>query len=495
MKRGERHVERREYHVEREERTTTFFKHQTNLINMKKLTLFLSFSCILAIVGIIIACVPSQSKETTSKNQQKIITNENNILFAVVGFSSEQTNISLLDLKKSYLESKIYVLESVKPQADVFFQSKNIKIIKKLADFSVLAKDNILIVNLGSLTPEFRALSVDNTAFFDDNNTSNQLKYPLIIDKNTVFDYKNTITKFTLTGVTAVTRVTGMQTEKNGVKWLTEKLLPEFKASDLTHISNEVSFIADCKLERGMKFCSKEAHFQSFIDLGADIIELTGNHNLDYGTKPYENSINLYKKHNMQTFGGGISPKDAYKPLIITLKDNKKIAFVGYNELCPCAECADSPKSMGAARYDSAKVKNIISELKKDAQIQYIFASVQFGESDNYFPTKAQEKVSRYLVDIGADFVYGSQAHNVQYVEMYKGKPIFHGLGNFMFDQIHRKAVRQGFFLHNYIYNGKVVQSFPVFTFTADDRQPSLATTEQVLEIKKSIYLDKWLYK
>lgn len=462
---------------------------------MKKLTFFLSSFCIFAIIGIIIACTPSQSKEKSSKNLQKITTNENNILFAVVGFASPQTNISLLDLKKSYLENKIYVLESVKPQADVFFQSKNTKTIKNLNEFSVLAKDNILIVDLQSLTPQFKALSVDNMAFFDDNNTSNPLKYPLIVDKNTLFDYKNTVTKFTLTGVTAVTRFTGTQTERNGVKWLTEKLLPEFLGSDLTHISNEVSFIADCKLEKGMKFCSKEAHFQAFLDLGADIIELTGNHNLDYGTKPYENSINLYKKNNMQTFGGGMSPKDAFQPLIITLKDNKKIAFVGYNELCPCAECADSPKSIGAARYDSAKVKKIIAELKKDTQIQYIFASVQFAESDNYFPTKAQEKISRYLVDIGADFVYGSQAHNVQYVEMYKGKPIFHGLGNFMFDQIHRKAVRQGFFLHNYIYNGKVAQSVPVFTFTADDRQPSLATKEQILDIKKSIYLDKWLYK
>ena len=462
---------------------------------MKKITLLLLAFC--AVLGIIIACVPSESKNSlaSSKNQQTKLPNENNILFAVVGFASEQTNISLEELKKNYSESKIYVLQDVKVQADEFFRGKNIKTLKNISDFSVLAKNNILIVDLARLTPQFRALAVDNTTFFDDNNVKNQLKYPLIVDKSTIFDYKSSITKFTLTGVTAVTRVTGMQTEKNGIKWLTEKLLPEFKDSDLTHISNEVSFIADCKLERGMKFCSKEAHFQSFLDLGADIVELTGNHNLDYGTKPYENSINLYKKHNIQTFGGGISPADAFKPLVITLKDNKKIAFVGYNELCPCAECADNPKSMGAARYDSAKVKKIITELKKDTQIQYIFASVQFAESDNYFPTKAQEKISRYLVDLGADFVYGSQAHNVQYVEMYKGKPIFHGLGNLMFDQIHRNAVRQGFFLHNYIYNGKVVQSFPVFTFTADNRQPSLATKEQVSAIKKAIYLDKWLYK
>ena len=227
---------------------------------MKKITILLSALCIFAIIGIIIACTPSQSKETSAKQQQIKTNDENNILFAVVGFASEQTNIPLAELKKSYSESKIYVLQDVKAQADEFFQGNNTKILKKLSDFSVLAKDNILIVDLARLTPQFKALQIDNITFFDDNNTKNQLKYPLVVDKTTAFDYKNSITKFTLTGVTAVTRVTGMQTDKNGVKWLTEKLLPEFQGSDLTHISNEVSFIADCKLERGMKFCSKEAH-------------------------------------------------------------------------------------------------------------------------------------------------------------------------------------------------------------------------------------------
>ena len=52
--------------------------NKLNTINMKKLTFFLSSFCIFAIIGIIIACTPSQSKEKSSKNLQKITTNENN---------------------------------------------------------------------------------------------------------------------------------------------------------------------------------------------------------------------------------------------------------------------------------------------------------------------------------------------------------------------------------------------------------------------------------
>jgi poly-gamma-glutamate synthesis protein (capsule biosynthesis protein) len=104
-------------------------------------------------------------------------------------------------------------------------------------------------------------------------------------------------------------------------------------------------------------------------------------------------------------------------------------------------------------------------------------------------------KICREWMDAGADVVYGSQAHQVQQIEFYKNKPIFYGLGNFLFDQVHRIGVRQGFFLHYYFYKGKLIQIQPVYTYTTDDRRPSIATKEQSSAIKKAIFKDEWLYK
>ena len=91
--------------------------------------------------------------------------------------------------------------------------------------------------------------------------------------------------------------------------------------------------------------------------------------------------------------------------------------------------------------------------------------------------------------------MYGSQAHQLQYVEFYKGKPIFHGIGNLLFDQVHRIGVRQAFFVHHYFWRGRLVQSVPVFTFMADDRQPTLATPDEAAEMKKIVFQDDLLYK
>ena len=38
------------------------------------------------------------------------------------------------------------------------------------------------------------------------------------------------------------------------------------------------------------------------------------------------------------------------------------------------------------------------------------------------------------VIDYGADAVLGSHPHVTQGIEMYKGKPIFYSLGNFIFD-------------------------------------------------------------
>jgi poly-gamma-glutamate synthesis protein (capsule biosynthesis protein) len=192
----------------------------------------------------------------------------------------------------------------------------------------------------------------------------------------------------------------------------------------------------------------------------------------------------------MKTFGGGITPSEAEAPLIITLKDKKKIAWIGFNEFCPCGECADI--LMGANRYNAKKSQALIHELRTIKKVDYIIACVQFGESDSYLPSSSQTKISKFLIDSGADVIIGSQAHQPQTFEYYKNRMIFYGIGNFMFDQIHRLGVRQAFFLECYFYKGKIIQFMPRFTFMGDDRRPALANFKQKNEIEKAVYLKKY---
>ena len=415
-------------------------------------------------------------------------------LFAVTGFSSEQDSISMDSLKTLYCSGNVYVLKATDSLANLFFDCKNSKQVENLRAFIPLAKKNILVTDIKNMSNQFKALKIDGKSFFEDFKD-----YPLIVknDSSKAFDYSSNITKFSLTGVTAITRNSGIAADTYGIDFLTENLKPHFENTDILHISNEVSFSEGCYYkvyDPNFKFCTKKEHFQALLDLGADVIELTGNHNLDYGQTPYKQTFQWYKDQGMKTFGGGLNSEEANTPIIVKMKDGKTLGFIGFNESCPIGECADQNKA-GANRYEREKARKVIQKLRNELKADYIIATVQFNEVDSYAPTTTQDKISKDLLEFGADMVYGSQAHQVQQVEFHKGKSIFHGLGNFLFDQVHRIGVRQAFFLHNYFYEGKYIQSVPVFTFIAMNRKPMLATKEEIAEMKKVVYLDSKLYK
>ncbi|MFN5331117.1 MAG: CapA family protein [Bacteroidota bacterium] len=351
-----------------------------------------------------------------------------------------------------------------------------------LGKFNFKSRKDLVITTLDSVDQQFLAKKVNSINFFKE-----PIKYPLWLSYDSDdFDFQKEITTYTHTGVTAITRSTGTVLNAKGIDFYLANILPFFKNLELVHISNEVSNQDACVYETmKMKFATKTEHFEILNRLKANVIELTGNHNLDVGQQAYLNSLKWYKDHNMKYFGGGASPAEANKPLIMELKDHRKIAWIGFNELCPLGECAD--KIMGANRYEETKAKKLIDSLRNEVKVDYILACVQYGEVDSYSPTANQKKISQKLIDFGADVILGSQAHQAQEIALYKGKVIFYGLGNFMFDQIHRLGVRQAFFLEGYFYKGKIIQFQPVYTFMNKERQPTPANDSEKLEIQNAI--------
>ncbi len=74
------------------------------------------------------------------------------------------------------------------------------------------------------------------------------------------------------------------------------------------------------------------------VDLGTDIVELTGNHNNDvraiYKVDSVPYSLDLYRENDMQWYAGGTNLTNAKAPLKIEHNGNK-LAFVGCNSYGP----------------------------------------------------------------------------------------------------------------------------------------------------------------
>ncbi|HEY6012764.1 MAG TPA: CapA family protein, partial [Candidatus Limnocylindrales bacterium] len=59
-------------------------------------------------------------------------------------------------------------------------------------------------------------------------------------------------------------------------------------------------------------------------------------------------------------------------------------------------------------------------------------------------PFEAQQRLARDIIDAGADMIIGNHAHWAGAVEIYKGKPIWYALGNFVFDQTWSEPTMEG---------------------------------------------------
>ena len=436
------------------------------------------FPSILFLIGFLIA-FQNHGQQPASANE---VSNGHKPLFVTAAFTSNIKNVSLAELEVKWDKGELYYAADIESDVWQYFGSENGIAVHNIDSFSSHSCNKLLICDLDHLQPQLIAIPVDSVDYFELPD-----EYSVYLSGWAQVPDPADFTRITITGVTALTRGTGNVADARGLDFLIAGVKDQFQYTDILHISNEVSFTEDCDYpSKTMLFCTKKEHFEVLNMLGVDIVELTGNHNLDYGNQQFIETYNWYTENGMKPFGGGRNPEEAAKPLIVEVSGNGKIAFLGFNEYCPCGECADGPGEPGANRWSKEQAKATIDSLR-NAGVDFIVVSVQFGEVDTYAPSPTQKNITHYLIDAGADLVYGSQAHQIQQFEFYKGKPIMHGLGNFLFDQVHRIGVRQSCFVHLTFYKGKLIQLKPVFTQMGFDRQLRLATPAEEAEMRKVV--------
>ena len=293
-----------------------------------------------------------------------------------------------------------------------------------------------------------------------------------IREKLATFPTKDTVLSINQTGVTALSR--GMQAylKKNGGdgSFFAEKIADFLSKTDFTHISNEVSFSDNCSSSSGsVVLCSPWNMYPAITAIGTDIVELTGNHNNDWSPSANLDTLKKYKEDELLTFGGGEDEETAKIPLELSEKDTH-ITWIGVNKSTSTkangqGASGDKP---GANIYDEATTKAQIAAAKEKGN--FVLVDVQFAECYSYpaegtempscdAPIAGQKAFFRELIDMGADMVVGTQAHQPQTYEIYEGKPIYYGLGNLFFDQTYWPGTTRGIILTHYFYKGKLLQT------------------------------------
>lgn len=336
-----------------------------------------------------------------------------------------------------------------------------------------LADSAVAFVPVGELSPHVKLLGFEGAYYLDSFQKGavfRQAAFSGGLADLTLNDYpgKDATLKVNMTGVTALTRT--MMKKLGAVKdpkYFSQKIGAFLADADITHVSNEVSFQTGCPYST-TAFCAPPEMIETLKDSSVDVVELTGNHNNDTGNQYNTESINLYHSLGWHTFGGGLNTAEAAKPYLADQKGSK-IAFLGYNYAdAPGSGAIATASAAGANHFDFDKMKVDIASAKQ--QSNFVIVDVQFWECyaypDGYVefpecdvPIATQKDTFRKIVDLGADMVVGTQAHQPQTYELYNGKPIYYGLGNLYFEQTQWPGTERGIILTHYFVAGKLLQT------------------------------------
>lgn len=312
------------------------------------------------------------------------------------------------------------------------------------------------VIPFEALDPRWKVMKIDGVSpfTFDFEPENYLLSVPLPEGEASNFD-PEMLTTLTLTGTTAMSRYLAYHIETDGLLVPVEHIAETLSASDITHISNEASFFPDCPpgnpLRREARFCSSPSYFALLEAVGADVVELTGNHNLDWGIDPFLYSLDLYEKAGMKVYGGGLTQDEAQAPIFLEHHGNK-IAILGCNAMGPEGVWA-ADGHPGAARCDLTKMAETINELKEDGWLPIVtFQHFEYTWYD--VPPVQSHDFLQIAREAAPVIISGSQAHIPQGMTFIDETFIHYGLGNLLFDQM-SDVERTSFFDRHYFYDGR----------------------------------------
>lgn len=192
----------------------------------------------------------------------------------------------------------------------------------------------------------------------------------------------------------------------------------------------------------------------ALAEAGFGILTLAGNHVYDFGVEGMRETARHCRARGMRTAGTGDTIDEAFEPVIDEI-EGVRIAVLSVNCVGPRESWATTLKP-GAAYVEvvthyeprganpggpprvhtfaeASSLRRFVAAVT-DAAARADVVIVALHKGLVHVPVDIAEyerEIAHAAVDAGAVAVIGHHAHIFKGVEVYRGRPIFHGLGNF----------------------------------------------------------------
>jgi poly-gamma-glutamate synthesis protein (capsule biosynthesis protein) len=217
----------------------------------------------------------------------------------------------------------------------------------------------------------------------------------------------------------------------NGYDWAWTGLGGLFRRDDLTLINHECpSTEIVAPIPKTFSFRCDPAALPVARRYGVDVASLANNHGFDQGPEGLLDSLRNLREAGIVPIGAGRDERAADAPRYVRV-GGWRIGLVGIDEvLDPDYEVAVGDRPGTAVGHDFPRALRAIREA--DANADLVLVMIHWGVELDTEPRAYQVEEAERMIDAGADAIFGSHAHRLQPMATYHGRPIFYGLGNFV---------------------------------------------------------------
>lgn len=234
-------------------------------------------------------------------------------------------------------------------------------------------------------------------------------------------------------------------------------------------------------------FRADPIYIESIKRLGIDIVSVANNHAFDASEEGFVETLKNLEKSKIIYVGGGTNLTSAKAPRFFKIK-GMKIAFLAYAEFTDNGFYDEIPEeeAPGIMPFYPPEIINDIKNVKKECDI--LILSLHWGIANNQYINKKAIKYAHQFIDAGADVIVGHHSHLSKGIEIYKGKPIFYSLGNFIFGIGHQSWKDN--FVVRLCFKGKKIRGINIYPISGKGKdvfQPTLLKSKRFLDVIKNI--------
>jgi poly-gamma-glutamate synthesis protein (capsule biosynthesis protein) len=214
------------------------------------------------------------------------------------------------------------------------------------------------------------------------------------------------------------------------------------RAPDLRLVNLETSITeSERHFPKGINYRMHPANVSCLVAAGIDCCALANNHVVDWGTAGLLETITTLRHAGIATAGAGRTASEAAAPAVIEPPNGRRVLVFGFGSVTsgiPPSWAASTVRPgvnllADLSQRTAERVASHMATYRQEHDL--VIVSLHWGDNWGYAIPDAQQQFARHLIDAGvADVIHGHSCHHAKGMEVYKGRLVLYGCGDFIND-------------------------------------------------------------